>query len=191
MSSSLNRLSSLSLISGWRTSTVHVDFLSLVSALSPLVADRRSVSDAVSINVNEICILVVAADRTAEVVFAATADLTLPVTAVSISITPVGAVTLAVVRGVSDWSGPSFVVDKTYKFTDQATAKNPFEAAKKAGDIEAYAFNGSGYFDSIATASGVEIKMSSDRSPFDRSSRTAVRQVSTKASPARAKTSMS
>ena len=74
----------------------------------------------------------------------------------------VSAVTLTVVKGVSDWSGPSVVVNKTYKFTGQATVKDLFEAAKKAGDIKAYAFNGFGYLDSITTAAGVEIKTPSD-----------------------------
>ena len=74
----------------------------------------------------------------------------------------VSAVTLTVVKGVSDWSGPSVVVNKTYKFTGQATVKDLFETAKKAGDIKAYAFNGFGYLDSITTAAGVEIKTPSD-----------------------------
>lgn len=75
----------------------------------------------------------------------------------------VSAVTLTVVKGVSDWSGPSVVVNKTYKFTGQATVKDLFEAAKKAGDIDGYAFadafgTGSEFLSSLTPKGGSAVE---------------------------------
>lgn len=75
----------------------------------------------------------------------------------------VSAVTLTVVKGVSDWSGPSVVVNKTYKFTGQATVKDLFETAKKAGDIDGYAFadafgTGSEFLSSLTPKGGSAVE---------------------------------
>ena len=75
----------------------------------------------------------------------------------------VSAVTLTVVKGVSDWSGPSVVVNKTYKFTGQATVKDLFETAKKARDIDGYAFadafgTGSEFLSSLTPKGGSAVE---------------------------------
>ena len=72
-----------------------------------------------------------------------------------------GSASIAIVQGM-EYKGPIALLNKTYAFSKGATVKDLFEAAKKAGDIKAYAFNGFGYLDSITTAAGVEIKTPSD-----------------------------
>ena len=72
-----------------------------------------------------------------------------------------GTVTLTIVQGVG-YSGPQALINKSYEFKGKATVADLFEAAKTAGDLKDYAFNSSGYLDSVTLASGVEVKAPSD-----------------------------
>ena len=79
--------------------------------------------------------------------------------------TAVGTATLTIVQGVG-YSGPQALINKSYEFKGEATVADLFEAAKTAGDLKDYAFNSSGYLDSVTLASGVEVKAPSDWSSY-------------------------
>ena len=74
-------------------------------------------------------------------------------------------VTLTIVKGVSDYSGPNALVNKAYSFVEGQTVEDLLKAAKAAGDIKDYEFGGS-FLSSVTLSDGTVLAQPSDYASY-------------------------